>query len=132
MERSEQDGIITAVQLAQVEIDTGYKTVVWHGLNMTIRPLLTMQEVTQFVDSVMTTCHDKERDLFFPEMIDFAFRVNVVMRYACVKLPEDVDEQYRLVYATDLYETIRCKINQSQLNALWYTISICMNAYTRA
>ena len=105
-----------------------YKTVVWRGTAITVRTVLTARDVSRMFDSVMAVCYDKERDLFFPEMADFAFRAGVLIWYAGAELPDDIEEQYRLVYGTNLYDTVRTAICGAQADALWRAIELCMGS----
>ena len=98
-------------------------TTMWHGIAVTVRTVLPMQEITSFVNSVMDGCYDSTHDIMVPEMMDFAFRLNVVMRYACVDLPEDIAEQYELLYNTDLYDCIVAVVNSAQVEFIRNTIS---------
>lgn len=102
------------------------RTILWHGNAVTIRTLLPIKEVTLFVNSVMEGCYDIPHNAFIPEMMDFAFRVNVVTRYACVDLPTDIEEQYEIIYNTDIFDTIVASINVAQLQSIRDTINALM------
>lgn len=117
---------ITAEQLRGANNVPSHRTVMWHGIAVTLRPLLSLVEVTQFVNSVMDSCYDKEHDVFVPDMMDFAFRVNAVSRYACVELPESIEEQYSILYNTDIFDTIVSYANAAQLQSIKDAINVCM------
>lgn len=117
---------ITAEQLRCANNVPSHRTVMWHGIAVTLRPLLPLVEVTQFVNSVMDSCYDKEHDVFVPDMMDFAFRVNAVSRYACVELPESIEEQYSILYNTDIFDTIVSYANAAQLQSIKDAINVCM------
>ena len=117
---------ITAEQLRCANNVPSHRTVMWHGIAVTLRPLLSLVEVTQFVNSVMDSCYDKEHDVFVPDMMDFAFRVNAVSRYACVELPESIEEQYSILYNTDIFDTIVSYANAAQLQSIKDAINVCM------
>ena len=117
---------ITAEQLRCANNAPSHRTVMWHGIAVTLRPLLPLVEVTQFVNSVMDSCYDKEHDVFVPDMMDFAFRVNAVSRYACVELPESIEEQYSILYNTDIFDTIVSHAHAAQLQAIKDAINVCM------
>lgn len=117
---------ITAEQLLGADNTPSYRTVMWHGIAMTLRPLLPLVEVTRFVNSVMDSCYDKEHDVFVPDMKDFAFRVNTVSRYACVELPENIEEQYSILYNTDIFDVVVSYVNTAQLQSIKDTIDICI------
>lgn len=103
-----------------------YKTVVWRGFELYVRPILGAREANCFFDSVMSACYDASRDLFFPEMVDFAFRAAVLVWYAGVELPESVEEQWRVVYASDLYDRVLAEICGAQVAALSRAVELCM------
>lgn len=117
---------ITSEQLRALNTAPSHRTIMWHGIAVTLRPLLPIIEVTQFVNSVMDSCYDKEHDVFVPDMKDFAFRVNTVSRYACVELPSDISEQYSILYNTDIFDTVLSYINQAQIQAIKDAINTCM------
>lgn len=121
---------ITAEQLRGANNVPSHRTVMWHGIAVTLRPLLSLVEVTQFVNSVMDSCYDKEHDVFVPDMMDFAFRVNAVSRYACVELPESIEEQYSILYNTDIFDTIVSYANAAQLQSIKDAINVCMRNST--
>lgn len=115
--------VITADEIMSVaKIDDEYKSVVWRGLNIIVRPLLSFMEVTQFVGSVMDSCFFKEGNMFVPEMADFAIRANVVLRYTNADLPHDIEDQYRLLYGTDFFNEIVGVINGDQYQEITDTI----------
>ena len=118
--------IITAEQLRSANSAPSHRIIMWHGIAVTLRPLLPLIEVTQFVNSVMNSCYDKEHDTFVPDMKDFAFRVNTVSRYACVELPQDIEEQYSVLYNTDIFDTILSHINKAQIESIREAINTCM------
>ena len=121
---------ITAEQLRCANNVPSHRTVMWHGIAVTLRTLLPLVEVTQFVNSVMDSCYDKEHDVFVPDMMDFAFRVNAVSRYACVELPESIEEQYSILYNTDIFDTIVSYANAAQLQSIKDAINVCMRNST--
>lgn len=79
------------------------------------------------INSVMDACYDKEHDVFIPEMKDFALRVNVVSRYACVDLPEDIAEQHSILYNTDIFDTIVAAVNTAQIETIKETLNALMS-----
>lgn len=103
-----------------------HKTVVWRGTAFAVRTVLTARDASRLFDGVMTACYDRGRDLFFPEMADFAFRAGVLVWYAGAELPENIEEQYRLVYGTDLYDKVRAEISGAQVDALRRAAELCM------
>ena len=115
---------ITPDQLRAMNTASLSRTIMWHGKAISVRTLLPIHEVSLFVNSVMSACYDVEHEVIIPEMMDFAYRVNVVSRYACVELPDDIEEQYVLLYNTDIYDTIIAAVNTAQLQSIEKTIGI--------
>ena len=119
---------ITADTIESVaNVDTSPKAVRWHGLLLAIKPLLSFEEMTRFVNSVMDACFDEEHNIAIPEAIDFSIRVNVIVRYSNITLPVSIEKQMQIVYGTDLYETIMSHVSSSQLNAIVKAIDLCTN-----
>lgn len=108
-------------------IDVLTKVIRWHGLSITVRQMIPFKEVSQLINSVMSNCIIEDGGIFVPEAMDFAMRVNVILRYTNVELPSDIEEQYRIVYGSGLYEEIEAVINQSQIRAIKDTLAICIN-----
>ena len=121
----EKDKKISSEQLLSQKKATK-RIAMWHGIAVSVRTLLPIREVGLFVNSVMDGCYDVEHDAFIPEMMDFAFRVNVVTRYACVELPLDIEDQYEVLYNTDIFDTIVASINEAQLKSIRETINALM------
>ena len=96
----------------------------WNGLQITTRPALTLHEVSEFVNSVFGSCYDAEHDVLMPEVIDFAIRVNTVLRYSNVRLPADTEKQYMLMYRSGFYEELVKHICSAQVEAVRETVRL--------
>ena len=110
--------------LSVINNDIEYKNVEWRGLNIVIRPAISFRETSQFINSVMSGCLNNDKDVFVPEAIDFAFRLNTVMRYTNIILPDAIEDQYRILYCTDIYSTVCENINEEQLSSIRYAVEI--------
>lgn len=117
---------ITAEQLLRESNAPSTTTMLWRGHPVTITPLLPLSEVTQFVNSVMSGCYNDKLDAMMPEMKDFGFRVNAIMRYAHVDMPDDIDKQYEIVYNTDIFEKVISHVNAAQLRSIEDAIDVCI------
>lgn len=103
-----------------------YKKVMWHGDEILVRPLLTLDETFAFTTHVSDLCKDDDSGPFLPELVELAFRRTVIEMYAVVELPEDIDEQYYYLFGSDLYETVAKAVNTAQLNSLRKIIDLWM------
>ena len=112
---------ISAAQLQMQASPAGkqYKRIEWHNhLQLYVRPILSMREMVDTVRGIIGSVVDHEKEIYRPEMLDFAIRVWTVMSYALVELPDDAEEQYYLLYTTDLYDTVKKYINSGQFDAI--------------
>lgn len=94
-----------------------YQRVSWHTETIIMRHTL---DASEFMAVVLDTVKDcKSPDgVIAPELVDFAFRVNVVSAYAAVELPEDGMTLYYIMYASDLYDTVCRYANKAQIDAV--------------
>lgn len=83
------------------------------GVTMTVKYALSLMEMLQLVEDVVSTCFPGEGE-FRPEMRDFAFRTGVLTSYANFNMPKDISKQYDLLYNTDAYDQVVEHINQAQ------------------
>ena len=58
------------------------------------------------------------------ELIDFAIRVNILLSYAFVDLPNDPNTLYYVIYCSDLFDVVCRAINQRQLQSIYRAISL--------
>lgn len=103
------------------------KTIRWNGINIDIKNMLTLIDTIRFVDDVMYACSKGDDGPFVPEMIDFAFRLHIVLAYSNVELPKDLEDQHYILYSTDLYDCICDNINHAQFESLKKTIDVLVS-----
>lgn len=94
----------------------------WHSTSIVLKKLLTIEEYLCCVNNIIKYCEDSEGG-FAIELLDFSLRVNIVMAYANVTLPENIDELYYLMYSSDLYETVCNAVNRAQIEAILRVVS---------
>lgn len=99
-----------------------YKQVAWHTTAVVIRQMLSVSEYLTAVQNILNSCKSPEGEIAI-ELLDFAIRVGIVSAYAFVELPEDVNELYYLMYASDLYDLICSVANKSQIESIKKTIN---------
>lgn len=102
------------------------KEILWHGIKIAVRPVLKFAETAEFVQDVMGAVL-REDGTFRPELIDFAFRMCTVFRYTNASLPENLEDQYLALYATDLYDTIKENICSDQLESIRQSINVLVS-----
>ena len=104
---------------------TKYRKVAWHTSELVVKSFLTMKEYFDTVHSILDDCTDKDGAVVY-EMVDFATKLNVIISYALIELPDDIDELYYIVYETDLYKTVYSFANKDQIDAIVSSVDLCM------
>ena len=84
-------------------------------VTITIRRTLPLKDMMQFVQNVVSSCIDKEKSEYVPEIKNFAIRSEVLTNYANFNMPSNVEKQYELVYCTDVYNQVIEHIDTRQL-----------------
>lgn len=114
--------------LSVCNLDDTYKTIVWRGLNIVVRNMIKIEETLDMVNSIMEACTSNKDGVIncYPELMDFAVRANVVLRYSNVHLPADTREQYKILYGTDLYDVIRENTNKPQIASIENAVTVCL------
>ena len=110
------------VDLTGFPVSDSVVVVPWRGKTLHVRPLIEPEETMEIVNDVMSACYNEKDDAVVPEMRDFAFRACVITRYSDVFLPKDLREQYKIVYLTDLYDTIEKRVSKAQIETMRSTV----------
>lgn len=116
---------ITANQLMHIAGVSAkqYKKVPWHTTTITVRQLLPAKECYGLIGDILNDCKSPNGE-FIIELLDFSIRTHIISAYAFVSLPENPDDLYYLVYASDLYDVVCSTINQSQFEMIKYSIEL--------
>lgn len=90
-------------------------TVEWNGLEIVVRPLLSLTEMMSFVEAVSTGCFIGEEGQFRPEVKDFLNDAAIIRYYTNITMPSNAEKRYAwLCNARDLISTILNSVNQHQ------------------
>ena len=108
---------VTAREIQQIAatFEEKEKYVAWHGKRIKVTPLLGFAEVFELVSSIMSSCVKSPGDILVAESVDFVFKVKILEKYADIKLPNDIDTQYKIIYGSDICNTVFENINKDQL-----------------
>lgn len=98
--------------------DKQYKKIDWHGSQLIMKRLLTVQEYVELIHHILDDCRSKEKDVFAIELLEFSIRLNTISAYAFVELPTEIDEIYYIVYSTDLYDVVCKNANRAQVESI--------------
>ena len=100
-----------------------YKQVAWHTTTVTIKQILSIQEYMETVQNIFRDCKTPDDGVAI-ELLDFAIRVNIISAYAFVNFPDNIDELYYFVYASDLYDLICANANKAQIESIKRTVKM--------
>lgn len=116
---------ISVNTLERVEKDTytPYRTLDWHGTEVTITHTLSLKDMLEFVSGVVKSCFTVD-NAYTPEIMDFAIKVSVLEKYANFTMPRNIEMQYDMVYHTDAVECVLEHINLMQYREI--CDSICL------
>lgn len=89
----------------------------WFDIDVTIKRNLSMPEMMQFVQDVVDMCFTTD-GTYIPEVMDFAIKSGILTYYANFTLPDNLEKQYWLTYATDAVDMVCKHINMIQLQEM--------------
>lgn len=87
----------------------------WHGIEVTVKPTLSFENMMTFVDSVVKSCFTSDTGVYIPEVKDFALKSCILELYANFSMPSNIEHRYNLIYCTDAVEAVKEHINTEQL-----------------
>ena len=109
---------LTDVNAVISQIDTGYSQYEWDGLSINVRPLISLEESIELVDTVIQSCINPKSHMFMPELIDLLFRVSVIRFYTDLDLPDTLQNQHLLVYGTSIYDDVLEVVQIGQIESM--------------
>lgn len=86
--------------------------------SFTVRRVLPLADVMQFVADVVSLCVDTETGEYLPEVRAFAIRSCVLTMYGNFTLPDDPEKQYDLLYNTDVFERVLAQVDLTQYHEI--------------
>lgn len=116
--------VIDAKKLMKIGM-RGYKDTIdvnWHGVIIHIKYLLSRDDEYRLVRTIVNCCTTSD-GVFVPDMFELAKRACIVSAYSSVILPEDIDEQHKLLYYSNLFDVVKENANTCQINNIISLIS---------
>jgi len=90
----------------------------YYGEELAIHKVVSFAVFAEIVRRVSDVCFYPDTGEFLPERMEFAIRLCVINAYTNVRLPEDTEHQYSIIYRTDLWDTVSRYISMAQYNAM--------------
>lgn len=107
----------------------------WNEIDITIKRTISLGDMLSFVNDVVASCFQDNGE-FMPEVLDFAIRSNIILKYSNVSLPDNLEHRYAILYCTDIVNFIRGHAGQEQvdeiINAIHRKVDYLCNTNVRA
>ena len=111
-----EDTYLSYENLLNVSVpDTGYSNIRWNGIMIRVRHMISLDEITEFVDGVVERCSDGR---FRAERADYELRLATIVFYTNIIVADDQVVMYELLYGTNLYDTVCECVNTAQYKAI--------------
>lgn len=94
-----------------------YRKIVWHSAELYVKTFLPLDEYRSLINGIVHYCITDSGEPLY-DMVDFATRLNIVVAYALVELPNNIDDLYYTIYESDLYQTICANVNKGQVESV--------------
>ena len=89
----------------------------WNEIDITIKRTVSLGDMLSFVNDVVASCFQDNGE-FMPEVLDFAIRSNIILKYSNVSLPDNLEHRYAILYCTDIVNFIRGHADQEQVDEI--------------
>lgn len=123
---------VNAFQKVMKETYSPTYTFDWNGIEVTVNKTLSLKDMLEFVDDVVKSCFTEETNRYLPEVKDFVIRVCILEKYANFTMPQNLENQYELVYCTDAVQQVMKYINPEQYNSIITSIENKINNIAQA
>ena len=100
----------------------------WRGRVFHVKPIIDPQDMIKTVNDIMAFCYNEDGSSVVPEMLDYAIRVNVILRFTDIMPPKDSVACYKFLYLTDVYETALKHISKGQINSITDTVRLMIGS----
>ena len=98
------------------------ETIDYYGHELVVQKVIPFRLLSGIVRSVINTCFSED-GVYAPEKMEFALRICVIGAYTNVRLPDDAEHQYSILYRTDLWDTVMRFISAGQYRQIVNSIS---------
>lgn len=88
-----------------------------------VQKTLSLQQALAFIKNTVSMVIDTETGEYMPEVCDFALKLNVILSYADIAIPKDLEKAYKVVYESNLYDSVMDVINSEQYYILEDAVS---------
>ena len=95
-----------------------WRNVLWRGKTVKVKPFLPFEEMMDCYNAIIDTMTDETTGMIRYELLDFTVKVYILAYYTQIEFPQTIEEQYEMIYNTDLYGSVAAAVNQEQTAAI--------------
>lgn len=106
------------VDLSRFSVNDNPVPVNWRGKVIRVKKLIDPPSVVEAVDTIVQMCIDGENGAVMPEIEEYAIRATIISMYTDILLPENAEDCYRLIFLTDLYESVVKNTSKPQIDSI--------------
>lgn len=117
------------VDLTGFPVNDSPTPVNWRGKVFHVWPLIERAMVSDTISEIISLCYNDRDGVMIPENADYAYRCCMINNYTDLTLPSDDDELYRLIYATDIYDTVMKHVNRAQADIIRKVVDTTVFGY---
>lgn len=123
MKENKKISVNTAASESEIE---------WNGIKINIKRILSFREMMEFVQSVVQLCFESETGSYIPEVKFFAIRAFMLEKYTDMDLPAEIEKKYKLIYSTDIAQTVMKHIDSVQFQEIVQAVDAKLDYITSA
>lgn len=94
------------------------RVVDFHGNDLRIKYEVDFADTVRLVDGVVASCFGDEEYAYRPEVMEFALRFGIVSTYTDMRLPDDTEHKYHILFSTDLVDVVSSAVNPEQIKCV--------------
>ena len=100
----------------------GFSVVNYYGQELIVKHTVPFDIFSGIVQHVIDACFGGDTGEYIPANLDFAIRLCIMGAYTNVRMPQNIEKQYRMLYGTDLYNAVIREIDDDQWEAMFEAI----------
>ena len=98
-------------------IETNVVSVSWNGYDININKMVDKAVADLIISNTVNACFN-DNDEYIPLNKTFVFRSMILTAYTDIELPDELAEQYALVFGTDIFSVVVAAANNDQLSEI--------------
>lgn len=114
---------VNTLEKIEKDIYIPVSTVTWNDIEIEIKKHISFQDIIEIVEGVCDTCFASNDEGYLPEVRDCITKVYIIEKYTNIRLPQNVDRKYEIIYHTGVFDVILEYIDKTQYQELLDSIS---------